>query len=179
MTPSEWACEALLEGLRRGDFSRLEPWFVRQGQVAPPILGALDGGCFDGHPDERAEALTCACFLGAVEVAERLLADGVPAAGGMMTGLNALHWATNRGQPATTRLLLRHGAALEVRNMYGGTVLGGTTWSLLHEPRAAHLAIVEELLRAGADVREADYPTGDARLDALLERFGRAHVEKP
>lgn len=164
-------CQAVLDGLRHGDFSRLEPYFTRVGDTVPPML-VLVHQCFADHPDERAEALTCACFLGAIEVAEHLLRAGAAPVGGMATWMNALHWATNRGQLAVVQLLLRHGAPLEVRNGYGGTVLGGTVWAALHEPKPMHSTIIEELLRAGADVREAGYPTGDEALDALLERYG-------
>jgi ankyrin repeat protein len=171
-TSSDGLCQTVLDGLRHGDFSRLEPYFVRVEAAAPPILALLEHDCFAAHVEERAEALTCACFLGAIEVAEQLLAAGVPPAGGMATGLNAFHWAANRGQSAAVKLLLRHGAPLETRNAYEGTVLGSTVWAAVHEPRPSHPAIIEELLRAGADVREAAYPTGDKALDALLKHYG-------
>jgi hypothetical protein len=61
---------------------------------------------------------------------------------------------------------------LEVRNAYGGTVLRATVWAAVHETRPDHPAIVEALLLAGADVRESGEPGGNARVDALLRRFG-------
>ena len=170
--PNEKLCQAVLDGLRHGDFSRLAPYFVRVWGDKPLVLGLVQHECFAEHLEARTEALTCACFLGAIEVAEYLLAAGVPSEGGMATGLNAVHWATNRGQFTAVELLLRHGVPLESRNAYGGTVLGGTVWAAVHEPRPAHPAIMEALLRAGADVREAAYPTGDTALDALLEQYG-------
>jgi hypothetical protein len=86
--------------------------------------------------------------------------------------LNAFHWAANRGQVGTVKLLIRHGAPLEVRNSYGGTVLGCAVWSAVHEAKPQHPSIVEALLKAGANVREAEYPSGDAHIDELLRRHG-------
>jgi hypothetical protein len=56
--------------------------------------------------------------------------------------------------------------------MYGGTALGTAVWSAINEPRADHLAIIEELLAAGARVQEAGYPTKRDDIDALLRRYG-------
>lgn len=160
-----------MAGLRRGDFSRLEPLFSSGDQPAQ-IIEWHRRGLFAGEPRALAEALTCACFLGCLHVAEYLLAHGVDPAAGNGTGLDALHWAANRGQLEAVRLLIRHGAPLEARSMYGGTVLGTATWSAVNEPRAAHVQIVEELLSAGANVDQAEYPTGHADIDAVLRRHG-------
>ena len=164
--------DAALGALQRGDFSLLEPVFTAPASEMPAVLRWYEQGRFDGHPKELAEALTCACFLGALHVAEHLLERGVAPAGGDGTGLNAFHWAANRGQLGAVRLLLRHGAPLEVRNAYGGTVLGGAVWAAVHESKPAHLEVIEELLRAHANVTEAEYPTGLPELDALLQRHG-------
>lgn len=163
---------AALRGLQRGDFSLLEPLFTRSASEAPAIMRWCRQGRFDRHPEELAEALSCACFLGALETAEFLLGRGVAPTGGDGTGLNAFHWSANRAQLGSVRLLLRHGAPLEVRNAYGGTVLGGAVWAAIHESKPGHLAVIEELLRAGAAISEAEYPTGVPDLDALLARYG-------
>jgi ankyrin repeat protein len=128
-------------------------------------------GRFDRQPSELAEALTCACFLGHTRVAEYLLARGVDPTAGAATGLDAIHWAADRGQLEAVRLLLRHKVPLEMRNMYGGTALGGAVWSALHGIRADHLQIIEELLNAGARVEKVDFPTGNERIDAVLRRY--------
>jgi hypothetical protein len=73
---------------------------------------------------------------------------------------------------AVVERLIEAGASLEARNVYGGTVLGCAVWSAVHEPRAEHARIVERLLAAGVDVREAAYPSGDAVVDGVLERYG-------
>jgi hypothetical protein len=44
-------------------------------------------------------------------------------------------------------------------------------WSATHEPRPAHVEIVEELLRAGARVEGVEYPTGAEAIDRLLEQY--------
>ena len=163
-----------LIGLQRGDFTRLSPLFEASTAEPPAIVQWHELGWFRDHSRESAEALTCACFLGTIPVAEYLLNLGVDPSGGIGTGLNAFHWAANRGQLAAVRLLLGHQAPLEVRNAYGGTVLGGTVWAASHEPKRDHLAILEELLSAGANVKEADYPTGEIRVDDLLRHFGAA-----
>lgn len=163
----------VVRGLIAGDFSRLEPEFLARPDGGPSrIVAWCQAGRFDDQPDALAEAFTCACFLGRVDEAERLLGRGAELAGGSRTGLNAMHWAVNRGQAGSVELLLRHGPDLEVRNVYGGTALGTAVWSAIHEPREAHRAIIERLLEAGARVEEAEYPSGDEPIDAILRRYG-------
>jgi hypothetical protein len=164
--------QAAVAGLRRGDFTASAPLFAKHTPSNPcPILRWLEAGWFGDAPDALREALTCACFLGETEVARELLAYGLDPQGGSGTGMNALHWATNRGQLGTVRMLLERQPPLEVRNMYGGTVLGGTVWSAIHESHPAHVEIIEELLRAGARVEGVEYPTGAEAIDRLLEQY--------
>jgi hypothetical protein len=108
VSQSEAAFQDALEGLRRGDFSRLDPLFDRKTDSPPQIVEWVDRGRFRGQDQELAEALTCACFNGRTEVAEYLLNRGITASGGADTGLNATHWAVNRGQLAIVGLLIRH-----------------------------------------------------------------------
>ena len=163
-------------GLLRGDFSASEPLFTAGPgpHDRPAILDWLERGWFAAEPAALAEALACACFLGRDDVATVLLARGVDPAAGNATGLDASHWAANRGQLSTVRLLLAHRAPLEARNRYGGTVLATAVWSAVNEPREHHLAIVEALLTAGADVHAAAFPCGHAGVDEALRRFGAA-----
>jgi ankyrin repeat protein len=118
-----------------------------------------------------AEAITCACWLGRTGVATYLLDRGVDPTAGNGTGLDALHWAANRGQLEAVRLLLARGASIGTRSMYGGTALGTAVWAAVHEPRVDQLAIIQALLDAGARPDEADHPSGRADVDALLGRF--------
>jgi len=159
---------AALPGLRRGDFSRLEPLF--EGGDHCRIVEWHRLGLFDGEPAALAEAFSCACFLGKPEVAEYLLDRDVDPLAGAGTGMNAFQWAANRGQLETVEMLIRRGVPLEIRNSYGGTVLGAAVWAAIHEPKPAHLAIIEALLRAGANRDEAEYPTGNAAVDEALRR---------
>jgi ankyrin repeat protein len=166
-----------LQGLQRGDFSRLEPLFDGGPGPAgnrPRIIEWHAARRLSDQPNALAEALTCACFLGRTSVADYLLTHGVDPSAGAATGLDALHWAANRGQLEAVRLLLRHKAPLETRSMYGGTVLGTAVWSAINEPRSDHLQIIEELLNAGARLEDVHYPTGHERVDAVLRRY-RGH----
>lgn len=165
-----------IQGLLRGDFSRLEPLFEPRSDGAGEsrIIEWYEEGRFAGEPKALAEALTCACFLGRSDIAEYLLTRGVDAAAGAGTGLNAFHWAANRGQLETVRRLIQRKAPLEIRSMYGGTVLGTAVWSAINEPKSDHMRIIEELLNARARLEDAGYPTGHEAVDALLRRYGAA-----
>jgi ankyrin repeat protein len=162
-----------LQGLHRGDFSRLEPLFKGdEGNVdrRAQIVKWHEEGRFRDEPKALAEAVTCACFLGRTIVAEYLLGHGVDPSGGASTGLNAFHWAANRGQLEAVRLLIRWKAPLGTRSMYGGNVIDTAVWSAINEPRSEHLHIIEELLKAGARLEDEDWPTGNEEIDAILRR---------
>jgi ankyrin repeat protein len=172
MSKRDATLDDALKGLRTGDFSRLDHLFQSESKSQPQIVEWIEDGRFVEHDQELAEALTCACFNGRTKVAEYLLNRGIAPSGGAGTGLDAIHWAVNRGQLDAVRLLIRHNVPLESRSMYGGTALGTAVWSAINEPRPDHLAIIQDLLSAGARVREADYPTGRNDIDALLRRYG-------
>jgi hypothetical protein len=162
---AEWL--GALQGLKQGDFSWLEPYFTPDFTAEGArcrIIEWYEQGAFENEPQALAEALTCACFLGRTGIAEYFLQRGVDVAAGTGTGLSAFHWAANRGNLATVKLLLKHDAPLEVRNSYGGTVLSGTLWAAFHEKqRPDHLPIIEALLAAGAQV-EPDWQQEIAEL---------------
>jgi hypothetical protein len=169
---SDAAFTDALEGLHRGDFSRLGRLFdERSGHAGKPqIVEWHEQGRFRDQPKALAEALTCASFLGRTAVAEYLLKQGVDPSGGAGTGLDALHWAANRGQLEAVRLLIRANAPLETRSMYGSTALGTAIWSAINEPRLDHPQIIEELLNGGAHLEDVEYPTGHKPIDAILQR---------
>jgi len=172
VTPDDALFQSAVQALLRGDFSfpsSLEPLFT--GRPCR-IVQWVDEGRFARDPAALAEALSCACFNGCTAVAADLMDRGVDPAAGNGTGMNAFHWAANRGQLETVRMLIARNAPLEIKNVHGGTVLGTTVWSAVHEPKPDHLAIVEALIAAGANVEAAGYPSGDARVDELLRRGG-------
>jgi len=86
--------------------------------------------------------------------------------------MSGFHWAANRGQLRTVEMLARRGVPMETRNSYDGTVLGTAVWSAIHGPKPDHLAIIEALIRAGANLGEVEYPTGNAAVDEVLRRNG-------
>ncbi|HYV39445.1 MAG TPA: ankyrin repeat domain-containing protein [Gemmataceae bacterium] len=165
-----------LRVLKGGGFDASAPLFgvgTERTVIRPRIIEWYDQGFFSDQPQALAEALSCACFLGQTSVAEYLLDHGVAPTVGDGTGMNAYHWAVNRGKLETVRLLIRRNAPLEVRNMHGTTVLGTAVWSIINEPWwPDQLQIIEELLAAGARVKEAGYPTGHEQVDAVLRRHG-------
>jgi hypothetical protein len=166
---------AAVKGLERGDFSDLEPVFEKDSSLDGDkcrIVDWYERGYFEGEPTALAEALTCACFLGRTGVAELLLNKGVDPAAGFGTGMSAFHWAANRGNLDTVKLLIERKAPLEQRNMYGGTVLGCTVWSAINEPMGDQVPVIDALLAAGANIEESEYPTGNQRVDELLRRYG-------
>ena len=167
---SSYRLHEVVEGLRAGDFSRMEPVFIGAGETPCSMERWCADGSLQAHPDTLAEAFTCACFLGRTAVAERLLDHGVDPTAGNATGLDALHWAVNRGQVETVRMLLARKVPLDTRNMYGGTVLGTAIWSAINEPRDGHPEIVGMLLEAGAPCDPALHPCGEAKIDELLQR---------
>lgn len=156
-----------------GDYTLMEPQFRRGSEGKVPVIQWCAAGMFASQAEALAEAFSCACFLGADEVVDYLLARGAHPDGGKRTGMTAFHWAANRGQAVTVDKLIRAGASLEERNRFGGTVLGCAVWSLINEPRAGQLAVIGKLLDAGANAGELPDVTGDARVDELLRHYRR------
>jgi hypothetical protein len=140
-----------VRGFIAGDFTRLAPLCEVGSDEASSIVAQWHAaGLFASEPQALEEAFTCACFNGALVTVTYLLAQGVNPNGGINTGMNAFHWAANRGQLGVVRVLIDAGAALDAQNMYGGTVRGCTEWSAVHEPKPEHREILEALIAAGA-----------------------------
>jgi ankyrin repeat protein len=120
-----------------------------------------------------------ACEYGRAEVADFLLQMGVDKKTYRQFKLTGLHWAAASGDINTVKALLRHGAPLETKSVWGGTPLGSAIWAATESdpndpvwPKADWVPIVELLLEAGANPDAVEYPTGQALIDAVLHRHG-------
>ena len=133
-----------------------------------------DGGLKANQTKEQLEeGFILACLYGQISVAEFLLEKGVDLAAGANVGQTGLHYAVHAGHLDTVKMLLERKAPLEVLNVYGGTVLGQATWSVMNgDPGIDYVPVIEMLLDAGAKVEAADYPTGNERVDKVLQRHG-------
>lgn len=98
------------------------------------------------------QAFISACQYGRNSICEFMLDHGVDPAAQANIGQTGLHYAAHYGQLRTVNMLIQRGAPLEVKNMYGGTVLGQALWSAFNEPHKDHLAIVEALIAFGAKI---------------------------
>jgi ankyrin repeat protein len=117
-------------------------------------------------------ALKLACTWGRLNVVEYLLDKDVDLSGQEGDGQSPLHCAVIGGQLETINFLLKQNAPLEVKNIYGGTVLGQTLWSAAHggDPNL-YAAIIKVLIKAGAKVPERHVPVNKA-IDDLLRGYG-------
>jgi len=132
-----------------------------------------DGAPGPGVTKEQIEAaFRYACGYGRTEAVEFLLNKGIDLGAHSGDGQTALHYAAIFGKLDIIKLLLAHNAPLELKNRYGGTVLGQTLWSAAHggDPEI-YAQIIETLIAAGAKVPERHVPV-NASTDALLERYG-------
>jgi ankyrin repeat protein len=122
--------------------------------------------------DQMTSGFLRACAYGRNDVVEFLLQRGVDVSAHQNDGQSGLHWAAIGGQMETIKLLLERRAPLEMKNMYGGTVLGQTLWSAAHGGDPDTFAqIIETLIAAGAKLGDR-HPPINARIDKLLEKYG-------
>jgi ankyrin repeat protein len=131
-------------------------------------------GRLKGKTDRRQlqSALKLACTWGRLNVVEFLLDKDVDLSVDKGDGQTPLHCAAIGGQLETIKFLLKHNAPLEVKNMYGGTVLGQTLWSAAHggDPKL-YAEIIKVLIQAGAKVPERHVPVNKP-IDDLLRSYG-------
>lgn len=169
-----------LRHLDEGNFTALQDDLGGPEAFDRRISEWFAAGRFDGEPEALAEALSCAMMLGRTETARRLLDNGVDPYAGIKTGLAGPHWAASSGQLETVGMLIEKNISMEVKNIYGGTMLGQALWSARFEHRDAHAEIVERLIAAGAYVEpgtvewwlEQEVPSEAAKkriADALLK----------
>ena len=127
-------------------------------------------------------AFVWSCKFGRTAAAEYLLDLGMDPGVGDIDHMTGLHWAAGHRYLDLVERLLARGAPLDVRNTWGGTVLDSTVWFSGNppigyppaSPDRDYPAVVETLIRAGADVKEVTpFPTGNASIDDVLRRHGR------
>jgi len=139
-----------IAAMEMGNFSSLESTIGGQEAFDGQIINWFEKGYFAGEQETLAEVFAAACMLGHAKSAEYLLEKGVDPYAGMKTGLAGFHYAASSGRLEVIELLIERRVPMEVRNMYGGTVLGQALWSAVNEYTPDHAAIIEALIDAGA-----------------------------
>ncbi|HEV8592287.1 MAG TPA: ankyrin repeat domain-containing protein, partial [Pyrinomonadaceae bacterium] len=119
--------------MERGDFSALESMVGGPERFDAQITEWYENRYFDDEPDTLAEIFSAACMLGHPRAAAYLLDKGVDPLAGIKTGLNGFHYAASSGRLDVVKLLIERKVPMEIRNMYGGTVLGQALWSAVNE----------------------------------------------
>lgn len=130
-----------------------------------------DPAVLEAHPNLLAEA--------GASAAEAMLAVGfdVSATGGM--GETALHWACFAGNLPKAKLLIAHGAPLDVRDgQYRSLPLGWCHYAFVNQPspEGDYLGVVRALLAAGATPpteAELENWEGGEEILALITEFTR------
>jgi tetratricopeptide (TPR) repeat protein len=168
----------------RGDFTALEET-IGPERFHDQIVEWYEKGSFKTEQQTLDEIFSAACMLGQTKTAAYLLDKGVDPYAGMKTGLAGFHYAASSGRLDVIKLLIERGVPMEVKNMYGGTVFGQAMWSAIHENTPQHAEIVEELVKAGAEVEEGypewwekqDVPDPDtkAKIADVLKRHSEFH----
>jgi ankyrin repeat protein len=155
----------LAEAAALGRLDAVKSFFGEAGNLKP-----------NAAKEQLAEGFLFACGYGHSDVVEFLVRKGADLAAHSGDGQTGLHWAVIGGHLETVKMLLRDKAPLEVKNMYGGTVLDQTLWSAAHggDPDV-YIAILEELVVGGAKILEHHVPV-NARVDAWLAQHG-SHAE--
>jgi ankyrin repeat protein len=150
------------------------------------VKGFAAAGGDEATKEDMEQALVHAAFFGRTEVVDFLLERGVDPGAKDHQAFTPLHWAAFNGHVDAVRLLLSRGAPLEVKNIYGGTVLDATVWASKNGSDGVdHVPVVELLLAAGADIEAVGpLPAGTARVDEVLARHragpdGAGRVKAP
>lgn len=150
----------LEEAAGTGDLDAVRGFIDNDGELKP---GATQ--------EQLCQGFLWACQFGRNRVVEYLLSQGFDPGAQDSNGQTALHHAVIGAQLETVRLLLRHRAPLEVKNKYGGTVLGQAVWSAKNAPSPApYLAIFLLLLESGAKT--------DPEIDGAWAELSRREVSK-
>lgn len=151
-----------------GRLDILKGFFDKDGS----LKAVSTGSGVSSTTDQMISGFLRACAYGRKEVVEFLLQKGVDIAAQGNDGQSGLHWAAIGGHLETIKLLLERKAQLELKNMYGGTVLGQALWSAAHGgDREVYAQIIETLVAAGAKLNDR-HPPVNKRIDELLEKYG-------
>lgn len=143
--------------MERGDFTALEERIGGPERFTGQIIEWCENGYFKDEPETLAEVFSAACMLGYARAAEYLLDKGVDPLAGKRTGLNGYHYAASSGRAAVIKLLIYREVPMEERNMYGGTVIEQALWSAINEHADGHGEIIEDLVRAGAQLEAGTF----------------------
>ncbi len=151
----------LAESAALGRLDRVKTFFADDSSLKPRVTAK-----------QLKQAFLYACEYGRNSVIEFLIGKGADVEVQGEDGQSGLHWAVIGGHLDTVKLLLRHNPPLEVKNIYGGTVLGQALWSAAHDDDPnRYLAILEALVAAGAKVPERHIAV-NKKVDEWLERHG-------
>jgi hypothetical protein len=155
---------------------------VERGATVDNVVAAAGVGRFDlvkrfaeeATEEQLEKALIMAASFGTYDILEYLLDRGVDVAAS--DGMTALHQAAGRGNLPMVELLLRRGAPLETKNVFGGTVLASTLWFAFNVSpsefeRNDYPAVIDALRAAGA--RTDCYPEMPRDIDTVYLRGGR------
>ena len=169
--------DTVLTAAALGDLTAVERMVLEGGTLRPdvPLRGPAWLRVGNDRRAHVALALVWACKFGRVAVVDLLLNKGVDARSADNDRMTALHWAAASGGVELVDTLIDRGAALEVVNQWGGTVLDSTVYFALRAPKRGvdYVPVIERLIVRGADVRAVSpFPTGDDRIDALLAKHG-------
>lgn len=162
-------------GLGRLDL--VKNYFDSEGRFKPDVSYVPVRGVPKEPKAQLGRALVYAGIYGHTSIVEFLFDKGVDPGAQDDSGQTALHMAAHGGHLETVKLLLERKAPLEIKNGYGGTVLGQTLWSATNKaggwggnsPDLDYLPIIECLIAAGAEVRPT-WSTGIKRIDEVLQR---------
>jgi ankyrin repeat protein len=153
---------------------------ARRGARADDVLVAAGLGRVElvadlaQRPGARLDlAFRIASALGHTEAALAVLDHGADPTKQDNEGFTGLHWAAFWGRTETVSALLDRAnvrAVLEVRNIYGGTVLDGTVWAARHVKRHVdRVPVIRKLIAAGADIEAVGpRPVDIPEIEALL-----------
>ena len=120
---------------------------------------------------ENARLFTQLAESGNLAKVEALLKAGVPVDARGDGGITALHYACWRGNAALIKLLLAHGAPLDVTdNMYAATPSGYLHHGATNCGEGDYAESTRLLIAAG--VRTWDGPSGNPKMDAVLRESG-------